>query len=101
MRRTVHTENIFAGQTNSSVLMGGVFQQASGVIGLVTVLRGRMNKTVSFNADSMSLRARMEDALNREMFVMTLLTVRMVVMNLSTATATCWESFPARLLATV
>ena len=101
MRRTVHTENIFAGQTNSSVLMGGVFQQAGGVIGLVTVLRGRMNKTVSFNADLMSLLARTEDALNTEMCVMTLLTVRMVVMTPITATATCWESFPATLLATV
>ena len=33
MRRTVRTENIFAGLTNSSVLMAVAFQQAGGVIG--------------------------------------------------------------------
>ena len=98
MRRTAPTENTFAGQTNLNVLMAAVFHPASGVIEWRTARRERMNRTVSFSADLMSLLARMEDASNKEIVVMTLLIVMMGVMNLSTATVTCWESFPARLL---
>ena len=61
MKRTVHTENTFAGQTNLNALMAGVFQQANGVIELQTVLMERMSRTVSFSVDLMSLHVRMED----------------------------------------
>ena len=59
MKKTVHTENIFAGQINTSVLMGTVSQQASAVIEWMTALRERMNKTVGLNVVLMSSHARM------------------------------------------
>ena len=59
MKKTVCTENIFAGQINTSVLMGAVSQQASAVIELLTALRERMNKTVGLNVVLMSSHVRM------------------------------------------
>ena len=59
MRRIVPTENTFAGQTSSNVLMAGVFHPASGVTESPTVHKERMNRTVSFNVAWMNLHVKM------------------------------------------